>query len=101
MIEDYKAPVCNITSVIMQALGISCSFLFAHRLYEALGPFIEIGVLFLGYGFCTFVGFFCALGAFSRSERWPVLSWFGLIVNLVPFLWLLYLFLCFALHIPH
>jgi len=89
MTHNRKAPICSIIALAAQMVGLVAAYLLMYSLINTEGQFIALMIIVPVYGFCSLVGFICALGSLKRREQWRPLSWFALVFNLIPFLWML------------
>jgi hypothetical protein len=82
-----RNPRWNVAAVIFQPVSILAAYI---ALVVTSQPQSLIGLLYAipTYAVFSFFGVVVGVVALIRRERWPALSWIGLVINAIPFLWM-------------
>ena len=85
-----KMPICGVLSLVAPLPGIAIAFFAASNAPPSSGDNWTGMITFVFYGVLSLVcGFLLAVFGLIRRERAGVISWLGLILNLIPILLLL------------
>ncbi|MGH7975867.1 MAG: hypothetical protein ACREDS_02265 [Limisphaerales bacterium] len=80
-------PRWNVTAVIMQGVALLAGFTALTIFGKPEGL---VGLIYAvpTYAFFSLLGTITACIALVRQERWWMLSWFSLLINCIPFIWM-------------